>query len=57
MSRLAKLLIDLSNELLSSSDQERLCAAPSASDFSEDAATITCPGPPTFRRQTVPASS
>jgi hypothetical protein len=48
MSRLAKLLIELSNELLSSSEQERLCAAPSASAFSEDAATINLPRPANF---------
>ena len=48
MSRLAKLLIELSNELLSSSEKERLCAAPFASDFSEDAATINLPRPATF---------
>jgi hypothetical protein len=43
MSRLAELLIELSNELLSSSEKERLCRCPSASDFTEDAATINLP--------------
>lgn len=43
MSRLAELLIELSNELLSSSEKERLCRCPSASGFTEDAATINLP--------------
>lgn len=48
MSRLAELLIELSNELLSSGEKERLCRCPSASDFTEDAATISLPGPASF---------
>jgi hypothetical protein len=48
MSRLAELLIELSNELLSSGEKEQLCRCPSASDFTEDAATITLPGPASF---------
>lgn len=43
MSRLAELLIELSNELLSSSEKKRLCACPPASDFTGDAATIDLP--------------
>jgi hypothetical protein len=45
MSRLADLLIELSNELLSSGEKQRLSRCPSASDFTEDAATITLPRP------------
>jgi hypothetical protein len=43
MSRLAELLIELSNEFLSSSEKERLCRCASPSDFTGDAATINLP--------------
>src|SRR5215831_13928066 len=45
MSRLAELLIELSNELLSYREKERLCRCSSVANFTEDAATISLSRP------------